>query len=158
MTGKQPKIEYLLLLIPVFMAGIVGGFLGFVNHNSNPLSGFLWGIGVGLGILIMCGIGFFGWEWIKKEASKGRLLPYLLVGFIAAIAVSGLLAINLGKPICEERADAPYSNNCISYANDGFEVTNDQKWNKFWSILPVTVVITSLIVVIVRNQIRKDSK
>lgn len=158
MAEKQPKIEYLLLLIPVFMAGVVGGFLGFVNHNSNPLTGFLWGIGVGLGILIACGVGFFGWEWVKKEAGNGKLLPYLVVGFLAAIAISGLLAINLGKPSCEEHADAPYSNNCISYADDGFEATSNQKWGKFWSILPITVVITSLIAVIVRNQIRKDGK
>ncbi len=157
MTEKQPKIEYPLLLIPLFMAGVIGSFLGFVNH-SNPLSGFLWGIGLGLGIIIVCGIGFFGWEWVKKEADKGKLLPYLLVGFLAAIAISGMLTINLGKPSCEEHADAPYSNNCISYADDGFEVTSDQKWDKFWSILPVTVAIALLIAVIVRNQIRKDGK
>lgn len=157
MAEKQPKIEYLLFFIPVFMAGAVGGFLSFVNH-SNPMPGFLWGIGVGLVIFIVYGIGFFGWEWIKKEAGKGKLLPYLLIGFIAAIAISGILAINLGKPSCDEHADAPYSGSCISYADDGFEATGNQKWDEFWNALPVTVVIVSLIAVIVRNQIRKDQK
>ncbi|MDK2899092.1 MAG: hypothetical protein PWQ10_279 [Patescibacteria group bacterium] len=157
MTEKQPKIEYLLFFIPVFMAGAVGGFLGFVNH-SNPMSGFLLGIGVGLVIFIVCGIGFFGWEWIKKEAGKGKLLPYLLIGFLVAIAISGMTAINLGKPSCDEYADAPHSDGCISYADDGFEATNSQKWNEFWSVLPIRVVVMSLIAVIVRNQIRKDQK
>ncbi len=158
MIKKAAKIEYSLLLIPIFMAGVVGGFLGFVNYNSNPLSGFLWGIGIGLGILIACGVGFFGREWAKKEAGNGKLLPYLVVGFLAAIAISGLLAINLGKPSCDEHADAPYGNNCISYADDGLEATSNQKWGKFWSILPITMIITALIAVIVRNQILKDKK
>ena len=156
MTEKQPKAEYLLLLIPVFMAGAVGVFLGFVNHNPNPLSGFLWGIGAGFVILIICGIGFFGWEQIKKEASKGKLLPYMIMGFLAAVVISGLLAINLGKPSCDEHADAPYSGNCISYTNNGFEATTAQRWKKFWEILPVTVIVCLLIAYVVRNQVEKE--
>lgn len=154
----MPKSFYLLLmLLPISMFGILGGFIGFVNDHSNFLSGFLWGIGIGIAVCVVCGIGMFGWEWIKKEADKGKLLPYLLVGFVAAIAISGLLAINLGKPSCDESGDPPYSS-CVSYADDGFETTSTQKWNKFWGTLPVTVIITSLVAVIVRNEMEKNKK
>jgi hypothetical protein len=133
------------------------GLMGFLFDSSNRLSGFLWGFGIGLGILIISAIGFFVWEWIKKGADKGNLLPYLLVGFVVAIAISGTLAINLGTPSCDDQGDAPYSS-CVSYANDGFETTSSQKWDKFWHTLPVTVIITSLIAVIVRNEVHKRQK
>ncbi len=139
------------------MFGILGALLGLTGKDPNPLSGFLGGIGVGLAILVVCGVGMFGWEWIKKAADKGKLLPYILIGFVAAIAISGLLAINMGKPSCEDSGDAPYSS-CTQYANDGFEVTSNQKWNKFWGTLPVTVIITSLVAVIVRNGIEKNKE
>lgn len=150
-----PKSFWLLIAsLPVLMFGLLGAFMGFVDNKSNALPGFLWGVGIGVGVFIVCGVWFFGWEWIKKEADKGKLLPYLLVGFAAAIAISGLLAINLGKPSCEDTGDAPYSS-CTQYADDGYEATSTQKWNKFWGTLPVTVIITSLVAYIVRNEMHK---
>jgi hypothetical protein len=98
----------------------------------------------------------FGSEWLKKEAEKGKLLPYLIIGFCAAIMISGYLAINLGKPSCEDSGDAPYSS-CTQYANDGFEVSSAQKWDKFWSALPVTLIITSLIAALVRNGMNRKN-
>lgn len=140
----------LFTLLPI---GLLGAFLG----ENNRLTGFAWGIGIGIALFVVMGIGMFGWEWIKKEANKGKLLPFLIVGFIAAIAISGFLAVNLGKPSCEESSEEPYSS-CISYADDGFETTSDQKWDKFWSTLPVTAIITSLVAVIVRNEMEKNKK
>lgn len=161
MAEKQdkhvPKALYLLGLIPVLMFGLLGAFFGFLNDNSSPASGFLTGLGVGAVILLVCGAGMLISEWIKKEAGKGKLLPYLLVGFLAAIAISGFIAVNLGKPSCDEQGDAPYSS-CISYADDGFEATSDQRWDKFWGALPVTAVITSLIAVIVKNGADKNKE
>jgi ABC-type transport system involved in multi-copper enzyme maturation permease subunit len=153
-----PKSFWLILMsIPVLMFGILGGLLGLTGKNPNFLSGFLWGISIGVALFIVSGIGYVCWEWIKKEADKGKLLPFLLIGFIAAIAISGLLAVNLGKPSCEDSGDAPYSS-CTQYADDGYETTSNQKWNKFWGSLPVTVIITSLVAVIVRNEMEKSKK
>ena len=140
----------LFTLLPM---GLLGAFLG----ENSRLSGFAWGISIGIALFIVMGVGMFGWEWIKKEADKGKLLPFLLVGFIAAIAISGFLAINLGNPSCEESSEEPYSS-CISYADDGFEATSDQQWDKFWGTLPVTTIITSLVAVIVRNEMEKNKK
>jgi len=154
----MPKSFYLLIaLLPVFMFGVLGGFLGLTGKNPNFLSGFLWGVGIGIAIFVVCGVGFFIWEWIKKEADKGKLYPFLLVGFVVAVAISGYLAISLGNPSCEESSEEPYSS-CVSYADDGFEATPEQKWEKFWSTLPVTTVITSLVAYIVRQNMEKDKK
>lgn len=154
----MPKSFWLLIMsIPVLMFGLLGGFMGAVNEHSNFLSGSLWGIGIGVALFIVSGIGYLVWEWIKKEADKGKLLPYVLVGFVAAIAISGLLAVNLGKPSCDETGDAPYSS-CTQYADDGFETTSSQRWNKFWGTLPVTVIIASLVAYIVRNEMEKNKK
>lgn len=140
----------LFTLLPM---GLLGAFLG----ENNRLSGFAWGIGIGIGLFAVMAVGMFGWEWIKKEAEKGKLLPFLIVGFIVAIAISGFLAINLGNPSCDEyENDSRVS--CISYADDGYEATSDQRWDKFLSTLPVTVIITSLVAVIVRNEMEKNKK
>lgn len=143
----------LVAVISVFTLlpmGLLGAFLG----ENNRLSGFAWGIGIGIALFVVMALGMFGWEWIKKEADKGKLLPYILVGIVAAIAISGFLAINLGNPSCEESGDAPYSS-CTQYADDGFEATSTQRLNKFWGTLPVTVIIASLVAYIVRNEREK---
>lgn len=153
-----PKTFWLAIMsLPVLMFGLLGGFLGAMGKNSNFLSGFLWGIGIGIVLCLGTFVAYFVWDWIKKEADKGKLLPYLLVGFAAAVAISGLLAVNLGKPSCEDTGDAPYSS-CTQYADDGFEATSTQKWNKFWGTLPVTVIISSLVAYIVRNEMEKKKK
>ncbi len=153
---EMPKALYLLMLIPVFMFGVMGAILEFLG-DSSPISGFLWGLGIGAVICVVLLVGAFGWEWIKRDAEKGKLLPFLIVGFIAAIVISGFLAINLGRPSCEEYDDDPRGS-CITYADNGFESTSDQKWDKFWSTLPVTTIITSLVAVVVRNEMEKNKK
>ncbi len=156
-NNNIPKRFYLLMLIPVFMFGALGAGMSLIGENPNPLSGFLWGVGIGAVICFATVIGMFGWEWIKKEANNGKILPFILVGFIAAVGISGFLAINLGKPSCEESSAEPYSS-CIQYADDGFETTSSQKWDKFWGTLPITAIITSLIGVIVRNEMEKNKE
>lgn len=153
---KVSKALYLLMLIPVFMFGILGGIFGFIDDNSNPLSGFLWGIGIGSALCVVMAAGMFGWEWIKKEAEKGKALPFFLVGLIVAIAISSYLALSMGNPTCIESTDTDNrGSTCIEYADDGYEATSEQKWSKFWSTLPVTIIITSLVAVIVRNEMNK---
>ena len=164
MTANKPDkatpkyFMYYLILIPVFMFGVLGGFMGFINDNSTVLSGFMWGIGIGIATCAVIAVGMFGWEWIKKEAGKGKLLPFMLVGFAVAIAISGFLAISLGKPSCVNSDTDNRGSVCIEYADDGYEVTSDQKWNKFWSTLPIAVIIASLVAVIVRNEMEKSNK
>lgn len=140
----------LFTLLPM---GLLGAFLG----ENNRLSGFAWGIGIGISLFAVMAVGMFGWEWIKKEAEKGKLLPFLIVGIIVAIAISGFLAINLGNPSCDEYENDSRGS-CISYADDGYEAKSDQRWDKFLSTLPVTVIITSLVAVIVRNEMEKNKK
>lgn len=140
----------LFTLLPM---GLLGAFLG----ENNRLSGFAWGIGIGIALFVVMGISMLGWEWIKKEADKGKLLPFLILGFIVAIAISGFLAINLGSPSCDEYDSDPRGS-CISYAYDGYEATTEQRWEKFWSTLPVTAIITSLVAIIVRNEMEKNKK
>ena len=153
---KVSKALYLLMLIPVFMFGILGGIFGFIDDSSNPLSGFLWGIGIGSALCVVMAAGMFGWEWIKKEAEKGKALPFFLVGLIVAIAISSYLALSMGNPTCIESTDTDNrGSTCIEYADDGYEATSEQKWSKFWSTLPVTIIITSLVAVIVRNEMNK---
>jgi len=152
-TEKKVNKVGLVAIISVFTL-LPMGLLGALLGENNRLTGFAWGIGIGIALFVAMAIGMFGWEWIKKEADKGKLLPYLLVGIAAAIAISGFLAINLGNPSCEESGDAPYSS-CTQYADDGFEATNEQRLNKFWGTLPVTVIIASLVAYIVRNEREK---
>ncbi len=154
---KKPQDTWreTLSFLPIFLLPLsMFGFMGFLFNSSNRLSGFLWGFGIGLAVLLICLIGIVGWRWLEGELGKGKLFPYVLIGLFAAIAVSGFLAINLGKPTCDEQGDPPYSS-CVSYADDGYEASSNQKWDKFWGTIPVTVIIASLIAVIVRNKTHK---
>ncbi len=158
-TENIPKALYLLTLIPVVMFGLIGSVIGFFSDTSSPLVGLLWGAGIGAALLVVCAIPMLGWEWIKKEAEKGKALPFMIVGVLAAIAISSYLALSLGNPTCVESTDTDNrGSTCIEYADDGYEATSTQKWNKFWSTLPVTLIITSLIAVIVRNEMEKNKK
>lgn len=134
--------------------GLLGAFLG----ENNRLVGFAWGIGIGVTLFVIMGLGTFGWEWIKKEAEKGKAIPYFIIGFLVAVAISGYLAINLGSPTCIESDTDNRGSTCLEYADDGYEATSEQIWNKFWSTLPLTVIITSLIAYIVRNEQHKNKK
>ena len=151
----QNKWQDLVNFAPLFLIPLTGfGLMGFLFSSSNRISGFLGGFGLGLAVMLVCLIGIVGWNWIEGELNKGKLLPYILIGFLAGIAISGFLAINLGNPSCDEQGDPPYSS-CVSYADDGYEASSSQRWDKFWGTIPVTVIIASLIAVIVRNKTHK---
>lgn len=156
--NNTPKALYLLTLIPVVMFGVIGSVLGLFSDTSSPVVGLLWGAGIGIATLVVCAIPMLGWEWIKKEAYKGKLLPFLLVGFLVATVISGYLALNLGSPTCVDSETDNRGSTCIEYADDGYEATSEQKWSKFWSTLPVTVIITSLVAYIIRQNMEKDKK
>ena len=156
--NNKEQLSIWLAVAPIFAFQFcLFGLLGLFFDSSNRLSGFLWGIGIAVALATAGAVGYLCWDWIKKGADKGKLLPYLLVGLFVAVAISGLLAVNLGKPSCNEQGDAPYSS-CVSYADDGFQATSSQKWDKFWKTLPVTVIIASLVAVIVRNEMDKHQK
>lgn len=155
--GKLMVLLIALGAIQILVLGLIFAFVGFVTQKFSPLSGFYNGASMGLILAAVGGtivIGMFCWEWVKREANKGRLLPYVVCAFAGAVAVSSYLAIDLGKPSCEERDDAPRSS-CIEYANDGFEATTNQRWHEFWNTLPVTAVIAILAAVIVHNAMHK---
>lgn len=147
-----------LILFSVLPVGLLGGFIGSSSGNHSFATGFLWGIGVAVVGLAVLASGMSTWEWIKKEAEKGKLLPFILVGIAVAIVMSGYLAISLGDPTCIESDTDNRGSTCLEYADDGYEATSEQKWDKFWSTLPVTVIIASLIAVIVRNHMEKEKK
>lgn len=160
-TPKQgndtPKSLFaILLLIPVIFFGVLGGIMGLVGGRFSPASGFFWGVVIAIGLFAIGAVGVFGWEWIKKEADKGKLLPFILVGVIVAIAISGYLAMSLGDPTCIDSETDNRGSTCLEYADDGYEATSEQKWSKFWGSLPVTIIITSLVAVIVRNHMEKE--
>lgn len=162
-TEKQNKetpksLFAFLLLIPVIMFGAMGAFMGLLGGKFSPQSGFLWGAVIAIGLCAIGLVGTLGWEWIKKEAEKGKLLPFIIIGIGAAIVISGYLAISLGDPSCLESETDNRGSYCTEYADDGYEATSEQKWDKFWSTFPVTAIITSLIAVIVRNHMEKEKK
>lgn len=144
------------LLFPMFSFGLLGIILGFIGDDFSPLSGFVWGTGIGFVVLAVCGVGMLGWEWIKKEADEGKLRPYMLCGLLVAIALSGWLAWGLGDPTCIEQSDDPVYSSCVDYADDGFEATSGQKWEEFWSKLPVAIIICLLIAYIAHSQVEKN--
>lgn len=150
-SQKVSGIAWLaIMLIPTIMFGLLGAIIGFLDDPSKILIGFIWGFGV-VAVLMAFGIlATFGWEWIKEQANQGKLLPYVLVGAMVAVAVCGYLALNLGSPSCDEYGEAPY-NSCLSYGDDGFKATGKQQWGKFLSSLPTFMIISVLIAVIVHS-------
>jgi hypothetical protein len=146
----EPKLLYLLLSIPVIMFGLMGAGLQAIT-GKDPLSGFIWGIIIGvvmsLGILIWT----YGWEWIKKRIEEGKLSAYLIVGFLIAVAIAGYLALTLGRPSCVE-SDSEPQGGCIEYADDGYKATDAQKWEKFWQTLPVTTIIACLAAALIHSK------
>lgn len=155
MAEKNVNKVGLVIVISLFTL-IPMGILGALLGENNRLTGFAWGIGSGIALFVVMGVGAFGWEWIKKEAEKGKLLPFMIVGVLVAIAISSYLAQSLGNPTCIETTDTDNrGSTCIEYADDGYEASSDQKRDKFWGTFPVTVIITSLIAVIVRNEMHK---
>jgi MFS family permease len=140
-----------IALFTLMPMGIFGAFLG----ENNRLAGFAWGVGIAIALFVIGIISTFGWEWIKDEAEKGKTLPYFIIGFLVAVAISGYLALNLGSPTCIESDTDNRGSTCLEYADDGYEATSEQKWGKFWGTLPVTVIITSLVAYIVRNEREK---
>lgn len=157
--NKMSKGLYLLLaLFAIMPLGLMGAFIGSMEEDTSAITGFLWGIGIAIAITVIGFAGIYIWEWIKKEAYKGKLFPFLLVGFLVAIAISGYLAINLGSPTCIDSETDNRGSTCLEYADDSFEATDEQRWEKFWGTLPVTTIITSLVAYIVRQNMEKDKK
>ena len=159
---KEKMSKGLIIVILLFATipmGLLGAFLGYADVDTNLFTGFTWGIGIAIALLVVMGIGMLGWEWIKKEAEEGKLRPFMLSGLIVAIAISGWFAWGLGDSTCIESTDPDgRPTTCLEYADDGFEATTEQRWREFWGKLPVTLIITSLIAVIVRNEMEKNQK
>lgn len=94
---------------------------------------------------------------LNKAEDAGAVLQKDVVYF-KTFVVGAYLGMSLGGPSCVESDTDNRGSSCVEYADDGYEATGDQKWDKFWSTLPITVIIASLIAVIVRNQMEKDKK
>lgn len=163
MTSKDDNkmskgLYFILALFTTLPLGFMGAFIGFMEDDVSAFTGFAWGIGIAVALVVVSFAGIYIWEWIQKEAYKGKLLPFLLVGFLAAVVISGYLALNMGSPTCIDSETDNRGSTCLEYADDGFEATDEQKWDKFRSTLPVTVIITSLVAYIVRQNMEKDKK
>lgn len=154
---SNPALYVVLALFATIPMGLLGAFLGYIDDDTSLFTGFAWGIGIAIALLIVMGIGMFGWEWIKKEAAEGKLRPFMLSGLIVAIAISGWFAWGLGDPTCIESTDPDgRPTTCLEYADDGFEVTSGQRWEEFWSKLPATLLICLLIAYIAHGQSEKN--
>ncbi|MDQ3159034.1 MAG: hypothetical protein M3P98_02790 [bacterium] len=144
--------------MPSIMFGIIGALVGYFDKEASvkgAFTGFIWGFGVGVAISVICFAWIYIWKWLKDNADKGKLFPYILGGIAAGIIISGYIAISFGKPSCDEYDGAPY-NSCISYDDNGFEPSSDQQISKFWSTLPVAMIITILISIIVHSYRKKE--
>lgn len=155
---KLPKSSYVLMaLFCITPLALLGGIVGFIDKELGILPGLLWGIGIAVVLSVVMIIGYLGWEWIKGEASNGKLRPYILSGLVVAIAISGWFAWGLGDPTCIESTDPDgRPTTCLEYADDGFEVTTEQRLEEFWSKLPVTIIICLLIAYIAHSQVEKN--
>lgn len=157
-NGLPNSALYVVLaLFATIPMGLIGAFIGYMSETSSAVTGFLWGIGIAtiLGVVML--IGYLGWDWIKKEAEEGKLRPFMLSGLIIAIAISGWFAWGLGDPTCIESTDPDgRPTTCLEYADDGFEVTTEQRLEEFWSKLPVTLIICLLIAYIAHSGAEKN--
>jgi len=149
-TNNPSKLIYAFLLIPIVMCGLMGAGVGAVS-GSNPLEGFAWGWMIGFTICVVMIVGMFGWEKIQAGMNDGKLSAYLLVGFLGAVPICAYLALSMGSPTCIERDSEPQGG-CTEYADDAYKPTDKQRWAKFWSSLPVTVIITCLIAALVHSK------
>lgn len=154
------KSAYVFIaLFATMPMGLLGAFLGYMGETSNAITGFLWGVGIAVVLCVVMLIGYIVWDWIKQEASKGRMRPYMLCGFLVAIAISGWFAWGLGDSTCIESTDPDgRPTTCLEYADDGFEATTEQRWSEFWSKLPATLIIFLLIAYIAHGQTEKSRR
>lgn len=147
---------YWLLLIPIAMFCLMGLLLGALN--GDPGAGFLWGGSIGIVTTVVIFLGMNGWEKLKDEMSKGKLYPYVTVGVLAAAALAGYMAFNLGNPSCEEYDSGEPRSSCVQYADNGYEATTEQRWEEFWKVFPVAAIIGGLIATIVHHNIHPRRK
>ena len=154
-SSEPDKSLYWLTLIPVGMFGLLGALIG--AFNGDVFNGFLWGVGIGVALTVAIYAGMSGWDWIVARMGEGRLSAYLLVGFLVAVGIAGYFAIDMGSATCIDRDTEPRGG-CYEYADDGFEPTTTQRWEKFWSTLPVTAIITCLIAALVHSKTHDKKK
>lgn len=141
----EPVIIMLLLGMAIFM-GLMGALVG--SSFGKPIDGFFWGTGFTIGMFIVGAVGTIIWEWFQSRIEEKNLYAYLTAGFAVAVLFSGYTAMSLGQATCIDRDSEPRGG-CIEYADDAYEATADQKWEKFWSMLPITAIITMLVAALI---------
>lgn len=155
-TSKLEKI--LTPFVGIVPLPFLGAFIGHVTE-SGVASGFFWGLGLGIVLVIIFGLGGLVWRLIEEEVNKGKLWPYILAGLLASLVISTSLAVYMGEPTCLEYEYDDRGGTCLERANDGYKATDKQRWGKFWSTLPISTVVASLIAIYVhKNHLsnRKD--
>ncbi len=95
MSNKKYNPLYVLTLIRIAVFGILGAIVGL--FRGAPLNGFLWGISIGIVIMLASLVVFFGWDGVKNQMKKNRLAPYILVGILLTIGLLVYFALNFGK-------------------------------------------------------------
>lgn len=136
---------------------IIGGIIAYFSKFS-ILSGVLWGLGIGIVLLIVYGLGSLIWGWVDNAFDAGKRWPYVLAALLASLIISISLAFSLGESTCVDYEYDSRGSSCIERGNDGFVATDDQRWNKFWTTLPITTVVSLLIAVYVHKSRTKNDK
>jgi hypothetical protein len=64
--------------------------------------------------------------WTAKVHAKGSRNAVLLKGFLWCAGIALIASISLGEPTCIEKDDPMYGG-CAEYADDGYELTTEQR-------------------------------
>jgi len=152
-TEKSVSIFWMIMIAMIIQAAFIGGLIGAFDGNiiGGIAKGALWGVPIGIAGYIIVIVYGKAAEWFQKELKKGSSFVYMLIGVLCAIAISGYLALSLGNPTCIDRDTEPRGG-CLEYDNDGYVATTDQRWAKFWSSLPITLVIACLAAALVHSK------
>lgn len=150
----EKLIEGIAGIVPL---PIIGGIVAHFNKSSIS-SGVLWGLCIGIVLLIVYGLGSLIWGWVDNAFDAGKRWPYILAALLASLVISIYLAFSLGESSCVDYEYDSRGGSCIERGNDGYVATDDQRWNKFWTTLPIATVVSLLIAVYVHKSRTKNDK
>jgi len=104
------------------------------------------GIFRALGYLLIAGVVYYVWKIASEQAGGGKYIAVLWKGFLFCVGIALFASLTLGDPSCEIQSDPLYGD-CEQYADNGFDVTTEQRmanFSYFMTLLYIPVVIGAL--------------
>ncbi|MCW6529736.1 hypothetical protein NED98_05710 [Sphingomonas sp. MMSM20] len=88
-----------------------------------------------LRILLLAGVVLFAWKTAREAAEKSGRWIALRNGMLWSLGIALFAAVMAGRPSCEE--SDPLRGGCEQYADDGREVSKDERGGTFifWAVL-----------------------